>query len=293
MGSHYWGVKLKPWVEKSIESRDTTRMKIMLVLSLCSLCSPGGGSSQPARAPVQASPEVACRTEYAEVWDTEYVETETQECQTVQVKQCNTAYKKQCVPKQRQECQTVYKPVCKTEYQQVCSQKYRDETEYYTETECNTDYKQDCEYQWEGTGNNKVWAPIQGTCKNNAYDKCGDVQKERLKQVPYNDCSDVPKQVCNDVPSQECRTVTEQSCSQVPYQNCQNAPKQECQAVHKKVPKRVSKRVPKKVCNDGGSYGGTVQRQTETVGSGGVKIRSDTPEKQVKPKSGDAVNFGR
>merc|ERR1712215_200140 len=86
----------------------------------------GGGVSQPARqpAPVQSSPQVSCRTEYAEVWDTEYVETETQECQTVQVKQCNTEYKKQCVPKQ--------------------SQQYRDETEYYTETECSTDYKEDC-----------------------------------------------------------------------------------------------------------------------------------------------------
>merc|ERR1711942_19949 len=118
----------------------------------------GGGVSQPARqpAPAQSSPQSSCRTEYAVVWDTEYVETETQECQTVQVKQCNT----------------VYKSVCNTKYEEVCSQKYRDETEYYTETECSTDYKQDCEYQWEGTGNNKVWAPIQGTCKNNAYDKC-------------------------------------------------------------------------------------------------------------------------
>merc|ERR1719499_2305322 len=102
----------------------------------------GGGNSQPIKAPnpVQSA-SVQCRTEYAEVWDTQYVETETQ------------------------ECKTVYKSVCNTEYQEVCSQKYRDETEYYTETECNTDYKQDCEYQWEGTGNNKVWAPIQGTCK--------------------------------------------------------------------------------------------------------------------------------
>merc|ERR1712013_616188 len=181
----------------------------------------GGGVSQPVKAPApaQSSPQVSCRTEYAEVWDTEYVETETQ------------------------ECQTVYKTV----YEEVRSQQYRDETEYYTETECSTDYKQDCEYQWEGTGNNKVWAPIQGTCKNNAYDKCGDVQKERVKQVPYSDCRDVPRQV----PSQECRTVTEQACSQVPYQNCQNVPKQECRAVHKKVPKRVSRRVPKKVCDDG------------------------------------------
>merc|ERR1711942_241830 len=220
----------------------------------------GGGASQPARqpAPAQSSPQVSCRTEYAEVWDTEYVETETQECKTVY----------------------------KTEYEEVCSQQYRDETEFYTETECTTDYKQDCEYQWEGTGNNKVWAPIQGTCKNNAYDKCGDVQKERVKQVPYNDCKDVPKQVCNDVPSQECRTVTEQSCTQVPYQACQNVPKQECKAVHKKVPKRVSSRVPKKVCDDGASYGAT-----QTGGGTGIKIRNDAPEKQIKPKS-DAVNFG-
>merc|ERR1712038_1494277 len=208
----------------------------------------------------------------------------------VQERQCNTEYKKQCVPKQRQECQTVYKSVCNTEYQQVCNQKYRDETEYYTETECNTDYKQDCEYQWEGTGNNKVWAPIQGTCKKNAYDKCEDVQKQRLKQVPYNDCNTVPKKVCNDVPKQECRTVTEQSCSQVPYQNCQNVPRQECQTVHKKVPQRVSSQVAKKVCNDGASYGATGERQAT---GGGVKIRSDAPEKQVKPKNADAVNFGR
>merc|ERR1712123_92417 len=270
-----------------------TEMRILLVLSLFSLssCAPqyGGGNSQPARAPAQSSPQVSCRTEYAEVWDTEYVETETQACQTVQAKQCNTAYKKQCVPKQRQECQTVYKSVCKTEYQQVCSQKYRDETEYYTETECNTDYKQDCEYQWEGTGNNKVWAPTQGTCNNNAYDKCGDVQKQKLKQVPYNDCNDVPKQVCNDVPSQECRTVTDQSCSQIPYQDCQNVPQQQCKPVHKKVPKRVSRRVPKKVCDDGASYGST--SNTASGGGGIFKTRSDAPEKQIKPKSGDAVNF--
>merc|ERR1719474_1570193 len=204
--------------------------------------------------------------------------------------QCNTEYKKQCVPKQRQECQTVYKSVCNTEYQEVCSQKYRDETKYYTETECNTDYKQDCEYQWEGTGNNKVWAPIPGTCKNNAYDKCQDVQKEKLKQVPYNDCNNVPKQVCNDVPKQECRTVTEQSCSQVPYENCQNVPRQECQAVHNKVPKRVSSRVPKQVCDDGATYGGSVPKQAS---GGGVNVRSDAPEKQVKPKNSDAINFGR
>ena len=34
-----------------------------------------------------------------------------------------------------------------------------------------------------------------GRTKNNAYDRCGDVQKQKLKQVPYNDCQNVPKQV--------------------------------------------------------------------------------------------------
>ena len=68
-------------------------------------------------------------------------------------------------------------------------------------------------------------------------------------------------------------------------------PKQGCQAVHKKIPMRVSKRVPKKFCDDGGSYVGP-QWQTESVGNGGVKIRSDAPKNKVKVKSGDAVNFG-
>ena len=71
----------------------------------------------------------------------------------------------------------------------------RDELEYYTETECNTKYKQDCEYRWEGSGNEKVWVPVPGSCNNNAYNKCGDVQKKKLKQVPYQDCKNVPMQV--------------------------------------------------------------------------------------------------
>merc|ERR1712130_637557 len=154
-----------------------------------------------------------------------------------------------------QECSTISVPKCSTAYKKQCSQKYKEEVEYYTEIECNTDYKEDCDYQWEGTGNNKVWAPIPGTCINNVYDKCGDVQKQKLKQVPYNDCQNVPKQVCNKVPKQECRTVTEQQCQQVPYQDCQNVPQQQCKPVHKKVPQRISRRVPKKVC-DGGSGSG-------------------------------------
>merc|ERR1712088_178607 len=118
-------------------------------------------------------------------------------CITVNVPQCSTQYRSQCSPVTKQECQTVYRDQCKTQYEQKCSTQYREEVEYYTETECNTDYKEDCEYQWEGTGNNKVWAPIPGSCRNNAYDKCGDVQKQKLRQVPYDDCQSVPKKVCD------------------------------------------------------------------------------------------------
>ena len=71
----------------------------------------------------------------------------------------------------------------------------RDELEYYIETECNTDYEPDCKYRWEGNANDRVWAAIPGSCNNNAYDKCRDIQKKKLKQVPYQDCQTVAKQV--------------------------------------------------------------------------------------------------
>merc|ERR1711872_91677 len=160
-----------------------------------------------------ASQSVSCRTENQVVWDTKYVERIEKECSTISVPKCSTKYKNQCRPVQRQQCQTVNKQECDTQYEQQCSTQYKDELEYYTETECKTDYKKDCEYQWEGTGNNKVWAPIPGTCNNNAYDSCGDVQKQKLKQVPYQDCKNVPQQQC------------------IP--------------VHKKVPQRISRNVPK------------------------------------------------
>merc|ERR1719242_309433 len=114
------------------------------------------------------------------------------------------------------------------------------QTEYepYTETECSTEYKEDCQYQWEGHGNNKVWAPIPGTCKQNPYDSCKDVSKTKEKQVAYPVCRDVPEKVCQDVPRQQCRDV----------------PRQHCTNKHKKVPVRISKTVPKKVCDSGHGY---------------------------------------
>merc|ERR1711963_1098212 len=254
----------------------------------------GGHNSIPSlQPPASASQSVACRTEQQVIWDTKYIETETQECAQISVPKCSTAYKKQCNPVQRQQCNQVYKNECSTQYQQQCGTQYREETEYYTETECNTDYKEDCEYQWEGTGNNKVWAPIPGTCNNNAYDRCGDVQKQKLKQVPYNDCQ------------------------QVPYQNCQNVPQQQCKPVHKKVPQRISKRVPKKVCDGGsgsgysrgsnsgfnGGFGGTGGFRNSEVDAGLLSEKQVDPDaevlfstdKQVKvnARDKDAVNFGR
>merc|ERR1711915_897685 len=143
-------------------------MKILMIFTLIHplITAPQYGQSSgsiPSLQPpaASASQSVACRTEQQVVWDTKYVETETQECSTISVPKCSTAYKKQCNPVQRQQCNQVYKNECTTQYQQQCSQKYKEEVEY------NTDYKEDCEYQWEGTGNNKVWAPIPGTCNNN------------------------------------------------------------------------------------------------------------------------------
>merc|ERR1711973_650446 len=218
-----------------------------------------------------ASQSVSCRTENQVVWDTKYVETETQECSTISVPKCSTKYKNQCRPVQRQQCQTVNKQECDTQYEQQCSTQYKDELEYYTETECKTDYKKDCEYHWVGTGNNKVWTPIPGTCNNNAYDSCGDVQKQKLKQVPYQDCKNVPRQ--------------------------------------------ISRNVPKKVCDGGSGYGGGSNggsgfnsgsgfngnngSQGGFNGGNGVFRNTDpdaeflSEKLQIKPKSGDAVNFGK
>merc|ERR1711887_445419 len=198
------------------------------ILSL-SVGEPQYGGVQPSP-PVKTAPltgSIQCRTEYTTLWDTEYKETETEVCNTVYEKQCNTVYKN------------------------VCVEQYKTEYEPYTETECVTEYKEDCEYQWEGHGHDKVWAPIAGTCKTNPYETCKDVVKTKEKQVAYPVCNDVPEQKCVSVPRQECVTVPDQVCINQPLQKCQDVPRQACQAIHKKVPVRVSRQVPKKVCQDG------------------------------------------
>merc|ERR1712226_414198 len=180
------------------------------------------GSCLVSGAPQPQSQSVACRTEYSVVWDTQYQEKETQECVTNYEKVCHTVNERLCKPTTRQECQVRYEASCSTVYKSVCVQQYKTEYEPYTETECTTEYKEDCEFQWEGYGNNKVWAKIPGTCKQNPYDKCQDVTKTKEKQVAYP--------VCNDVPRQQCTKK------------------------HKKVPVRISKNIPKKVCDTTG-YG--------------------------------------
>merc|ERR1712154_521960 len=156
-----------------------------------------------------------------------------------------------CQPTTRQECSTVYEKQCQTVYRNECVEQIKTEYEPYTETECSTEYKEDCEYQWEGHGNDKVWAPIAGTCKNNPYETCSDVTKSKAVQVPYPVCRDIPEQKCEDVP------------------------RQECQQIHKKVPNRVSRKVPKKVCQDSGSHLAGV-----AVGSGPVVIDARKKEKK-------------
>ena len=76
---------------------------------------------------------------------------------------------------------------CRTEYITMC----RIEYETYYETECST-YEEDCEYHWQGEGDNKVWVPIPGTCKNKPHDKCKNVTKRRPRQK----CIKRPKEEC-------------------------------------------------------------------------------------------------
>merc|ERR1711999_21135 len=153
-----------------------------------------------------------------------------------------------------QECYTVYEKQCQTVYRNECVEQFKTEYEPYTETECSTEYKEDCEYQWEGHGNDKVWAPIAGTCKSNPYETCSDVTKSKAVQVPSPVCRDIPEQKCVDVPRQQCVQIPDQVCINQPLQKCQDVPRQACQQIHKKVPNRVSRKVPKKVCQDSGSH---------------------------------------
>merc|ERR1712088_1296596 len=170
------------------------------------------------------TPAVACTVVYVTVWDTEYHDHENEVCETVYEQVCNTELQRLCTPTTRQECTTNYVEECTTIYKNVCVQKYRTEYEPYTETECTTEYKQDCQYEWQGEGNDKVWAAIDGTCQNVPYDESKDVEKTHARQV------------------------ADEVCQNEPLTKCEDVPRQSCHKEHRRVPIRVSKAVPKKTC---------------------------------------------
>merc|ERR1712149_105146 len=211
-------------------SEGSSRVRHKMILSLVSsvlfasvaLGAPGasnyGAAAVVGPAKQIASPGIQCRTEYVTLWDTEYQEKEEQVCVTEYEKQCTQRIQRLCQPTTRQECTTEYANECSTIYKNVCVQKYRTEYEPYTESECTTEYKQDCQFEWRGYGNDKVWAPIEGTCQNVPYDECKEVAKTHAKQVAYQECKDVPRQ--------------------------------QCHSEHKRFPIRVSRQEPKKVCDE-------------------------------------------
>merc|ERR1712123_252384 len=270
MGKYYTNrlVRSSRVIEETRTMMILTILPVTLLSSLA-LGAPQYGGVRPSN-PVKTAPltgSVQCRTEYATLWDTEYKETETQVCTTEYEKVCRTETQRLCQPTTRQVCSTVYENQYQTEY------------EPYTETECSTQYKDDCEYQWEGYGNDKVWAPIAGTCKKNPYETCQDVSKTKERQVAYPVCNEVPEQKCVSVPRQECVSVPDQICTNQPLQKCQDVPRQNCQAVHKKVPVRISRKVPKKVCQDGHQG---VASAVPAVIKGGADVRTGILfEKQI------------
>merc|ERR1712018_525318 len=199
---------------------------------------------------IASSPSIQCRTEYVTLWDTEYQEKEEQVCVTKYEKECTQRVQRLCRPTTRQECHTEYEKQCNPIYKNVCVQKFRTEYEPYTESECTTEYKQDCQFEWRGHGNDKVWAPIEGTCQNVPYDECKDVQKTHAKQVAY--------QECNDVPEQKCVSVPKQSASLSPTRCAPTTPSQSAKMYLAKLATpstrgsfRVSRQEPKKVCDEG------------------------------------------
>merc|ERR1712226_975499 len=232
------------WVGRE-QQRINSKMRLSLVSSVLVAsmvqAAPGASSYGGPAKQIASPPSIQCRTEYVTLWDTEYQEREEQVCKTVYEKQCSTRTQRLCQPTTRQECTTEYANECSTIYKNVCVQKYRTEYEPYTESECTTEYKQDCQFEWRGYGNDKVWAPIEGTCQNVPYDEC--------KQVAYQECKDVPEQKCVSVPRQVCVTVPDQVCTSEPLTECQDVPRQQCHSEHKRFPIRVSRQEPKKVCD--------------------------------------------
>jgi len=195
-----------------------------------------------------ASPTVLCNLEYATSYYTDYKEVETEECHTEYEKICVTETNVVCVDSSVTKCDLVHDTKCHTEYTQQCADKFKVEVEPYIETVCATLYKEECEHRWEGEGNEKVWVPIPGTCKQEPYEECTDVAKTKERQVAYPVCQDIPHQVCVDVPKEVCHEIPEKKCAQKPYEVCHDKPIETCIKVHKKIPVKASKKIPKQRC---------------------------------------------
>merc|ERR1712004_111142 len=271
----------------SKEDRHKMILPVVSSLLLASLAFGAPGANYGAAAHVSpakqiSSPSIQCRTEYVTLWDTEYQEREEQVCETVYEKQCETRTQRLCQPTTRQECTTNYVKECSTIYKNVCVQKFRTEYEPYTESECTTEYKQDCQYEWRGHGNDKVWAPIEGTCQNVPYDECRDVEKTHAKQVAYQECNDIPEQKCVSVPKQICVTVPDQICKTEPLTECQDVPRQQCHSEHKRFPVRISRQAPKKVCDEVHS----------TAPLAAAAVHQAPVHHQASPSVQDLLNYG-
>merc|ERR1712108_25360 len=253
----------------------------LLVLVAAASSAPQYGPPLPTAAPEKliapVTPAVTCTVTYVTIWDTEYHDNEKEVCVTEYEKVCNTELQRLCQPTTRQECTTHYEQQCSTIYKNVCVQKYRTEYEPYTETECTTEYKQDCQFEWRGYGNDKVWAPIEGTCQNVPYDECKEVAKTHAKQVAYQECKDVPEQKCVSVPKQVCITVPDQVCTNEPLTECNDVPRQACHSEHKRFPVRVSRQEPKKVCDEGSVH---------------APLAAAAPVHQAAPSVQDLLNYG-
>ena len=144
---------------------------------------------------ILAEPSVHCQLEYSTTWVTEYKELETEECETEYSSHCVTETNVVCVDSVVTKCDTVLNNKCHTEYNTVCTEAFRPELEPFIETECEVKYSEECDYRWEGEGNDKVWVPIPGTCKQEPYEECVDVAKTKERQISYPVCQDVPHQV--------------------------------------------------------------------------------------------------
>ena len=128
--------------------------------------------------------------------------------------------------------------------EEKCSVRYETKYEPYTEEHCEDNWSNVCDKVWKSTGYGpEKWVE---ECKRVNNPKCSNIQKQREKRVPYNDC----KEHCYKVPERKCRQVTKQRCEPERYRDCKDHPVKKCKPEHLRIPREVIK----EVC-DGGHSG--------------------------------------